>query len=63
MIRVMQNDTASIQSKVDALTRLRDRIETIRDGITRLQNKINSNNGYLGWLYSKGEKHGLSYKI
>lgn len=48
-----QSNITELETEYDSIyDAVDDRLDEVRDEITRLENKINSNNEYLGWLYS-----------
>lgn len=50
---IYQSEITELETEFDQIYgQIDDRLDEVRDEITRLENKINSNNEYLGWLYS-----------
>lgn len=51
--QIYQSEITELETEFDQIyDQIDDRLDEVRDEITRLENKINSNNEYLGWLYS-----------
>ncbi|MDE7434910.1 MAG: DUF5082 domain-containing protein [Lachnospiraceae bacterium] len=48
-----QSEITELETEFDQIyDQIDDRLDEVRDEVTRLENKINSNDEYLGWLYS-----------